>query len=218
MNAGAGKAAGKTCKRGPEHTALGGMGDWDRHGQVRASEITLSGAGRCSGRGRVWAGSHSDVIVHAGRCIAVPQLEPPRTGSHECIDPQQGCPLQWEGTRTCGHVQRCELRTQPCAGGACLSAVSMKNRLRDREKFPALHPDYRPVSCCKLFTRRMCSFLKIVIRGRQKFSRKGTPPAQAACLHARPLPLQQTAPLRVNARRCAIPPARVPSRCSDRPR
>ena len=77
------KRQGKRANVGPEHTALGGMGDWDRRGRVRASEITLSGAGRCSGRGRARAGSHSDAIVHAGGCIAVPQPEPPRMGSHK---------------------------------------------------------------------------------------------------------------------------------------
>ena len=120
------KRRGKTRERGPVRTAWGEMCDWDLCGQVRASEKTLSGAGRCSGRGRARAGSHSDAIVLAGGCIAVPQPEPPRTGSHECIDPQRGRPLQWEGTRTRGHAQWCELRTQPCPGGACLSAVSMK--------------------------------------------------------------------------------------------
>ena len=60
---GACKVAGKMHKRGPERIAWGGMCNRDRHGPVPASEITLSGSGRCSGRGRAHGG-----ITHQHDC------------------------------------------------------------------------------------------------------------------------------------------------------
>ena len=55
------KRHGKMHERGPRALLGGGMCDWDRHGQVRAGRIALSGTGHCSRRGHAQAGSHSDV-------------------------------------------------------------------------------------------------------------------------------------------------------------
>src|SRR5712691_12932411 len=60
-----GRCGGKTRKCESEHTALGRICTWDRRGWVRASEITLSGAARCSGRGRARGGTHSNANAHA---------------------------------------------------------------------------------------------------------------------------------------------------------
>jgi hypothetical protein len=67
-NADPDEAAGKTHKRGPERTAWGGMCNWDRRGRVRASEITLSGAGRCIGRGHARRGTRNGGNARAWRC------------------------------------------------------------------------------------------------------------------------------------------------------
>ena len=60
VNMGPGKAAGENAQTQAHAHCLGGMCDWDCHGRVRTSRITLSGAGCCSRRGCAWAGSHSD--------------------------------------------------------------------------------------------------------------------------------------------------------------
>ena len=82
-NACPGNAAENTRKREPEHTAWGGMCSRDCRGWVRVSEITLSGAGHCSGRGRALGEMHTDAIAHAAGCLAMPKPGPPRTGSHK---------------------------------------------------------------------------------------------------------------------------------------
>ena len=70
---GAHKAAGKMHERGPERIAWGGMCNRDRRGPVPTSEITLSGSGRCSGRGRARGG-----ITHRRDCARVLGSEGPK--------------------------------------------------------------------------------------------------------------------------------------------
>jgi len=105
-----------------KHTTWGGMCVQNPCRLVRVSEMTLSGVGHCSGRGHARRESHSSTIAHASGWFAMPHLGLLWAGSHECINPHQGCLLQWEGTCTHGHAQRANAH-------ACRSAFSMKNQL-----------------------------------------------------------------------------------------
>jgi len=95
-----GRCGGNKRKREPEHTALGGMRTRDHHGRVGVSEMTLSGAAHCSGRGRARGGTHSDANAHAAGCLAMSQPGSLRMDSREWNDPQWG--------RAQGHAQRRE--------------------------------------------------------------------------------------------------------------
>jgi hypothetical protein len=115
---------------------LGG-GKWgrNRRGLVRTSEMTLSGVGRCSGRGRACRASHSGAIAHASGWFAMPHSGLLRAGSHGCINPHRGCPLQREGMRARGHAQRANAH-------ACRSAFSMKNQFEFCFVCPLIGPLY----------------------------------------------------------------------------
>ena len=88
-------------------------GSRERRGWVRANKITLSGAARCSGRGRARGDTHGDANPHAAGCLAMPCHSVSCRGSHlflknehvhfTCIslDPQQ-----------CGFASLC---VSPCA-------------------------------------------------------------------------------------------------------
>ena len=74
-----GRSSGKMRKRGPRHSAWGRMTKWACQVLIHASEITSSGARRCSRRGRACRGMPSSagagkLIYSSGGCIRLGAL------------------------------------------------------------------------------------------------------------------------------------------------
>jgi hypothetical protein len=120
------EAAGKTHKCGPEHTTRGGMCNWDRHGQVHASKITLSGASHCSGREHVQKGTCNSRNACTWRChnwdchrwVCASKINLSGAGSCSRRRHAQG-----------GHAQQCKCTLSRCLVILHRSIFSMKIQL-----------------------------------------------------------------------------------------
>ena len=172
----------------------------DRRGRVRASEITLSRAARCSGRGRARGGTHSDVNAHAAGFLAMRQPGPPWTGSRELNNPQRSRAVQQEGTRAGWHAQRRECARSRVPDDAAPFRLFHEKSTCTIFRVCATRPDDRPASAANCYPSHVRLFKFI-----EKMERHGIARHLAACAfallcvppRARPLLLHRAAPLRV---------------------